>query len=228
VPTLSNPLGSCIPLADRQRLAQLVALRGIPLVEDVLCNDLAAREEHRRAVRSFDTTGHVMICGSFSKTVAPGLRLGWVDAGRWGPKLVRLKESTSGSQTTMVERALADLLTQPGIEAGYRQMRRTIAARVDEARGLIAQHFPEGSRVTDPQGGFILWVELPRSIDSLELFQACLADNIVIAPGKMFSATSHFRHCIRLGLGERWDDPQRRALRRVGELARSMVANGAV
>jgi DNA-binding transcriptional MocR family regulator len=137
-----------------------------------------------------------------------------------------MKESTSGSQTTMLERALADLLTQPGIEAGYRQLRATIAARVDEARGLIAQHFPEGTRVTDPQGGFILWVELPRSLDSLALFQDCLAENIVIAPGKMFSATNHFEHCIRLGLGGRWDDTHRHALRRVGDLAKSIVLNG--
>jgi DNA-binding transcriptional MocR family regulator len=163
-----------------------------------------------------------MTCGSFSKTIAPGLRLGWVDAGRWGPKLVRMKEATSGSQTTILERALADLLTQPGIEAGYRQLRATIAARVDEARRLIAQNFPEGTRVTDPQGGFILWVELPKRIDALELFQACLTEKIIIAPGKMFSATGYFDHCIRLGLGGRWDDTHRHALRRVGDLAKSM------
>ncbi|TJW07316.1 MAG: PLP-dependent aminotransferase family protein [Mesorhizobium sp.] len=223
VPTLSNPIGSSIPLADRRRLGQMVAERGIPLIEDVLYNDLAEHEEQRQAVRSFDTSGHVMICGSFSKTVAPGLRLGWVDAGRWGAKLVRMKESTSGSQTAIIERALADLLAQPGIEAGYRQLRATIATRVDEARGLIAQHFPDGTRVTDPQGGFILWVELPQGIDTLELFQTCLAESIVIAPGKMFSATNHFRHCIRLGLGGRWDDAHRHALRRVGELAKAMV-----
>ncbi|GLS38505.1 GntR family transcriptional regulator [Mesorhizobium tianshanense] len=223
VPTLSNPIGSSIPLADRRRLAQMVAERGIPLIEDVLYNDFAEHEDQRQAVRSFDTTGHVMICGSFSKTIAPGLRLGWVDAGRWGAKLVRMKESTSGSQTTIIERALADLLAQPGIEAGYRQIRATIAARVDEARGLIARHFPGGTRVTDPRGGFILWLELPHGIDSLDLFQACLAESIVIAPGKMFSATNHFRHCIRLGLGGRWDDAHRHALRRVGELAETMA-----
>lgn len=225
VPTLSNPIGSSIPLADRQRLARMVADRGIPLVEDVLYNDLAELDEQRRAVRSFDATGHVMMCGSFSKTIAPGLRLGWVEAGRWGAKLVRLKESTSGSQTAVLERAMADLLTQPGIEAGYRQLRATVATRVDEARGLIARYFPAGTRVTDPQGGFIIWVELPHSIDSLELYRVCLAENIVIAPGKMFSATNHFGHCIRLGLGGRWDDAHRHALQRVGELANSMVAN---
>jgi DNA-binding transcriptional MocR family regulator len=224
VPTLSNPIGSSMPLGDRRRLADMVAERGVPLIEDVLYNDFAEHDDQRRAVRSFDTTGHVIMCGSFSKTIAPGLRLGWVDAGRWGSKLVRMKESTSGSQTVVLERALADLLTQPGIEAGYRQLRATVAARVDEARGLIAQYFPEGTRVTDPQGGFILWVELPQTVDSLELSQACIAENIVIAPGKMFSATNHFRHCIRLGLGGRWDDAHRHGLRRIGEIARVIAS----
>ena len=163
-----------------------------------------------------------MLCGSFTKTIAPGLRLGWVDAGRWSAKLAGLKQATSGSQSVLIERALADLLTQPGIEANYRQMRATIAARVDEARGVIAQHFPKGTRVTDPPGGFILWVELPRGTDALALFRACLDDNIVIAPGTMFSATDHFRHCIRLGLGGAWDDAHRAALRRVGSLATTM------
>ena len=219
VPTLSNPIGATMPLAERRRLAQMVAERRVPLIEDVLYNDLAENEELRRAVRSFDTSGHVMICGSFSKTVAPGVRLGWVDAGRWGEPLARLKQATSGSQAVVLERAMADLLTQPGIEAGYRQMRATLAARMDEARGLIAQHFPKGTRVTNPTGGLILWAELPRGVDALALFQACLGENIVIAPGTMFSATDHFRHCVRLGLGGIWDDAHRRALRRVGSLA---------
>ena len=222
VPTLSNPIGATMPLPERRRLAHMVAERRVPLIEDVLYNDFAESDEHRRAVRSFDSTGHVMICGSFSKTVAPGLRLGWVEAGRWGEQLARLKQATSGSQSVMLERALADLLTQPGIEAGYRPLRASLAARVDEARGLIARHFPQGTRVTNPAGGLILWAELPRGIDSLALFQACLAENIVIAPGTMFSATDHFRHCVRLGLGGTWDDAHRRALRRVGSLAAAL------
>ncbi|MGJ7534544.1 MULTISPECIES: PLP-dependent aminotransferase family protein [unclassified Variovorax] len=226
VPTLSNPMGASMPTAERRRLAQMVAERGIPLIEDVIYNDLAEQDEQRRAVRSFDTTGHVMLCGSFSKTIAPGLRLGWVDAGRWGTKVSRMKQVTSGSQSAMLERAMADLMTQPGIEANYRQMRATIAARVDEVRGLIAQHFPKGTRVTDPPGGFILWVELPQGVDSLALFQACLAEGIVISPGTMFSATNHFRNCIRLALAGLWDDAHRHALRRVGALAATMVRPG--
>ncbi|WP_374318143.1 PLP-dependent aminotransferase family protein [Aquabacterium sp.] len=219
VPTLSNPLGSSMPLAERRRLAQMLARHGIPLIEDVLYNDLCEEDDKRRAVRSFDTDGLVMVCGSFSKTIAPGLRIGWVDAGRWGDKLRRLKASTSGSQAVVLERAMADLLTQPGIEAGYRHLRSVVGARVDEARGLISEHFPKGSRVTDPAGGFILWVELPDTVDSLDLFNACLKERICIAPGRMFSATDRFRHCVRLGVGGRWGEAERQALARVGQLA---------
>ncbi len=224
VPTLSNPLGSCMPLAERRRLAQMVGERGIPLIEDVLYNDLAEQDDKRRAVKAFDTTGHVMICGSFSKTVAPGLRLGWVEGGRWSTQLRRLKAVHSGSQTELIELAMADLLTQPGHESAYRQLRATLAVRMDEARGLIAEHFPKGSRVTAPAGGFILWVELPGGLDSMALYRACLARHICIAPGTMFSATDRFRHCIRLGVGGRWDDSRRQALRDIGQIAQGMAA----
>lgn len=223
VPTLANPLGATMTTPDRKRLAQMVAGRGIPLIEDVLYNDLAEQEDRRRSVRAFDPTGHVMVCGSFSKTIAPGLRVGWVEAGRWTAALSRLKAATSGGTTAVVEHAMAELLTQPGLEAGYRQLRSTIAARVDEARDVIARSFPRGTRVTDPPGGFILWVELPGGLDSFELFQACLAERICIAPGTMFSATDRYRHCVRLGVGGRWDDAQRAGLRRIGEIACAML-----
>lgn len=224
VPTLANPLGASLPPAERRRLAQMCAAARVPLIEDVLYNDLAEQDDRRRAVKSFDEQGWVMICGSFSKTVAPGLRLGWVEAGRWHAQLQRLKMATSGGHTTVTELALADLLGQTGAEAAFRQLRATIAARVDEARGLIAQHFPRGTRVTDPPGGYILWVEFPGGLDSTALFRACLAERICIAPGTMFSATGRYRHCIRLGVGGRWSDAHRRALQRIGELAHRLQA----
>ena len=223
VPTLSNPVGSTLSLDDRARLAAMVSRHEVPLIEDVIYNDLAEHDDARRAVKSFDTTGHVMMCGSFSKTVAPGIRLGWVDAGRWQAKVGVLKAATSGAQTAMLELAMADLLTQPGTEANFRQLRAAVAVRVDDAGCLIAQSFPPGTRVTDPPGGFILWVELPPEVDSIELFRACVAERIVFAPGTMFSATDRYRHCIRLGVGGPWDNAQRDGLRRIGEIASGMA-----
>ncbi len=120
VPTLSNPLGATMPQPERRRLARMVAARGIPLIEDVLYNDLAESDDARRAVRSHDDSGHVIVCGSFSKTVAPGLRLGWVEGARWAPQLARLRMTNHGGQTAVVELAMADLLSQPGSEAARR------------------------------------------------------------------------------------------------------------
>lgn len=223
VPTLSNPMGSCMPVAERKRLAQMVAQHDIALIEDVIYNDLAEQEDKRRAVRSFDASGHVMICGSFSKTMAPGLRLGWVDGGRWAQALHKIQSVQSGAQTAVVELALADLLNQAGSAAALRQLRATLARRVDEARALIADSFPKGTRVSDPGGGFILWVELPPGLDALALYAACMAENICIAPGAMFSASPRFRHCIRLGVGGRWGEEHPLALRRIGALAGQML-----
>lgn len=222
VPTLSNPIGASMPVPERKRLVQMLARHKVPMIEDVLYNDLCEEDDRRRAVQSFDTAGQVMLCGSFSKTIAPGLRLGWIAAPAWTERLQRLKAATSGSETVMLQRALADLLTQPGIEAGYRQLRGVVAARVDEARGLISRHFPKGTRVTAPAGGFILWLELPGEIDTVALFEACLDEHICIAPGSLFSATDRFRHCMRLGLGGKWGDAERRALARVGKLAEAL------
>jgi DNA-binding transcriptional MocR family regulator len=134
-----------------------------------------------------------------------------------------LKDTTSGGQTAVLELALADLLMQPGHESAYRHLRSTIAARVDEARGLVAEHFPRGTRVTDPPGGFILWAELPGAIDSLRLFEACLAERICVAPRVLFGASGRYRHCVRLGVGGTWDETQREALRRIGRIAASML-----
>ena len=224
VPTLSNPMGACMAVAERKRLAQMVSQHDVALIEDVIYNDLAEQEDKRRAVRSFDGSGHVMLCGSFSKTMAPGLRLGWVDGGRWAQALHKIQSVQSGSQTPVVELALADLLNQAGSAAALRQLRATLARRVDEARGLIADSFPKGTRVSDPGGGFILWVELPAGLDAVTLYEACLAENICIAPGSMFSASPRFRHCIRLGVGGRWGPEHPQALRRIGALADQMLA----
>jgi len=223
VPTLGNPLGASMPLAERKRLAQLLAVHQVPLIEDAIYNDLAEREEHRRAVKSFDSEGLVMLCSSFSKTVAPGLRVGWVEAGRWTVPLRRIKTALSGGHTSLTELAMADLLTQPGHEPHLRRLRQTIARRVDEARALVADSFPRGTRVTDPPGGLMLWLELPEGSDSVALFRACLEERIVFAPGTLFSASERYRHCLRLSVGGTWTEVQQRALRRIGALAQQLL-----
>ena len=218
VPTLSNPLGSCMPLAERRRLAQVASQHDFAVIEDAVYNDLVFSDELRRTVKSFDTTGHVMLCDSFTKTVAPGLRLGWVEAGRWTARLRQLN-NVQGAQTAVIELAMAELLAQAGYLAGMRQLRSWAAARLEEARSLLAEHFPPGTRVSDPPGGFLLWVELPRGLDAQALFEAAQAEGILVAPGRLFSAHERFKNCVRIGVGADWTDRHPQALARVGQLA---------
>ncbi|MDT7835573.1 aminotransferase-like domain-containing protein [Aquabacterium sp. OR-4] len=224
VPTLQNPLGACMPLAERRRLAALLAEHRVPLIEDAIYNDLAERDEYRRAVKSFDPEGWVMLAASFSKTVAPGLRVGWAEGGRFGDALRRRKMACSGGHTGVVEMAMAELLTQPGYEPQLRRLRQVFAQRLAEARQLIGQHFPRGTRVTDPAGGLMLWLELPSGVDAMQLFRDCQAEGICIAPGPMFSAGPRYRHCVRLSVGQGWTLPHQQAMARVGWLAQRLHA----
>jgi len=227
VPTLSNPLGACMPQGERRRLAQMAARHGLAVIEDAVYSDLAEQDEHRRAIKSYDTTGHVMLCDSFSKTLAPGLRLGWVEAGRWTEPLRRIKDMQAGGQSPVLELALADLILQTGHAAAMRQLRAAIAARVDDVRRVIASSFPPGTRVSDPPGGLLFWLELPRSVDTVQLHQAFLSERILVPPGTIFGTGGRFRNCLRIGVGGDWTPRHVSALRRVGELACAMAAASA-
>lgn len=222
VPTLSNPLGAVMKHADKRALVQLLAARQIPLIEDVVFNDLLASDERRKAAKAFDTEGGVMVCGSFSKTVAPGVRLGWVEAGRWKDAVTTLKRVQGGPTNVVLEQALADLLTQGGYEGRMRRLSALMKGRLEEARGLISEGFPRGTRVSAPSAGYTLWVELPEQLDTMVLFQRCVAEGITFGPGSLFTATDRFNHCLRLSFAGAWTGVEHRALARIGELAKRM------
>lgn len=226
VPTLSNPLGAIMPTAERQRLARLAQTHGVAVIEDVVFCGLTEPDARFNAVRSHDPSGFVMVCGSFSKTVAPGLRLGWVDAGRWRDQVLHEARMTGVTQLIPAQAALAELLNQTGHAAGLRRLRARLRQRLAEARALIGQSFPPGTRVTDPRGGYSLWVELPAGMDSLSLYHRASAEGISFTPGTMFSSSGRFEHCLRLGVGA-WTDAHRQALRRLGAMARAQREAGA-
>ena len=225
VPTLSNPMGTIMPTAAKKRLAELLERRQVPLIEDVICNDLAPTEDARRAVKSFDRSGNVMICGSFGKTLAPGLRgIGWVEGGRWAQQVAGLKRAFSGGGSEVVEWAVAELLDQGGYEQSLRQRRVAFATKLADMRQLIGETFPPGTRVTDPGAGYVLWVELPRGVDSIELYRRCLEQRIVIVPGPVFTTTDRYRNCLRLNAEGSWNAQTEQALRTVGAIATSLAA----
>ena len=145
-----------------------------------------------------------MLCSSFSKTLAPGLKVGWIEPGKWRDTVRMLKFVVSGGQNEVVELAVAELIESGGYERSLRQLRRRFESQVDVARGVIAESFPRGTRVTRPSGAYILWVELPKGADTVALFEKLLERGITIAPGPMFSASQRYRNCMRLSVGQSW------------------------
>lgn len=222
-PTLSNPMGTSMPMGERERLVELLASREIPLIEDVVYNDLAVKDTDRRAVKSFDKGGWVLMCSSYSKTVAPGLRVGWLHAGRFRERVRMLKSAFSGGNCTVNELTLTELLAESNYSRQLRRLHKVNRQVLLDARRVVAMSFPSGTRVTDPAGGSTLWLELPSKIDSQILFKACLDERILIAPGTMFSASDSHRNCIRLNIPGSWGAKHSSALQRVGEIASSMV-----
>ena len=168
---------------------------------------------------TIDRAGNVMLCSSFSKTLAPGLKAGWIVPGRWRDAIRMLKFVASGGQNELVELAIAEMLESGGYERTLRALRRRFRSQVDAARALIAEAFPRGTRVTYPSGGYILWIELPNGCDTVALFETLVERGITIGPGPMFSASQRYRNCMRVSVGSGWTPRHEQALREVGRLA---------
>lgn len=228
VPSFSNPLGSCMPDDAKQRLVALLSERSIPLVEDDVYGDLAFGPARPRPAKAFDRDGSVIYCGSFSKTLAAGFRVGFVAPGRWRERVEVLQFATRVAVPTLPQRAVARFLADGGYDRHLRALRVRLEQNVARAAAVVAAEFPAGTRVSRPRGGCFLWVEMPLAVDALQLQRRALEAGVSIAPGHVFSASSAHASCIRLSCGEPWSERIDAAIRLVGRLARRLASVRAV
>ena len=193
-----NPVGASMPEAKKQALVELLARHQVPLIEDDVYAELYYSQQAPKPAKAFDTQGLVMHCGSFAKSLAPGYRIGWVAAGRFAQKIERLKLMTSLCASMPAQAAIADYLQHGGYDRHLRKLRYALEGQQANMLAAIARHFPAQTRVSQPSGGYFLWLELPEQMDALKLFHMALAQGISIAPGPIFSPTRRFGNCIRL------------------------------
>jgi DNA-binding transcriptional MocR family regulator len=219
----SNPLGSCMPEETKRRLVELLAERKIPLIEDDIYGSLAFAPTRPHVAKSYDSQGLVLLCSALTKTLAPGYRIGWTAPGIFSAEVHRLRHTSSLGNPMVTQLAVAEFLATGGYERHLRHLRRTYAQSVEQVSDSVARHFPAGTRVTRPQGGHVLWVELPEKTDTLELHRVALANRITIAPGPIFSARQQYRNCLRLNCAIFWTDQVERALVKLGSLANRMA-----
>jgi DNA-binding transcriptional MocR family regulator len=217
--TFQNPLGSLMPEPKKKALVALLAQHGIPLIEDDVYAELYFGDKRPLPAKAFDTQGLVMHCSSFSKSLAPGYRIGWVAAGRHAKAVARLKLTSTLGASAPVQAALAHYLERGGFDKHLRRLRLTLASQQLPMVQAVARHFPAGTRATRPAGGYFLWVELPEGVDALALHRAALAHGISVAPGPIFSASQAFANCLRLNYGHAWDARTEAAVATLGRLA---------
>jgi DNA-binding transcriptional MocR family regulator len=212
--TLHNPTGATLSEERKRALIQLLRTRSIPLIED----DVYAELQFGAAVRpakAFDSEGQVLHCGSFSKSLAPGYRLGWVAAGRHADAVQRAKAIATLGTSLPVQLAVARMLREGGFDAHLRRLRAALAAGQRRALAAVRAQWP-GAQVLAPVGGYFLWVELPRTVDALEVHRRALDAGISIAPGPLFSARRGFGNCLRLNYGHAWTEGTTQAMTLIG------------
>ncbi|MEW6280282.1 MAG: PLP-dependent aminotransferase family protein [Candidatus Eremiobacterota bacterium] len=220
-PCYSNPIGSRMPEENKQQLVESLRQREIPLIEDDIYGDLSFSQHRPHACRAYDDSGNTMLCSSLSKTLAPGYRIGWAVPGPRRARVELLKTFTNIACPGLTQMAMAEFLATGGYDHHLRRVRRVYARQTGQMADAIGRHFPYGTRVTRPTGGFVLWVELPRTVDSLEVYLRALHEGISLAPGHLFSVGPRYRNFLRLNAA--WWSPQvERAVALIGVIARTL------
>ncbi|MCS3429530.1 PLP-dependent aminotransferase family protein [Klebsiella sp. BIGb0407] len=219
IPSGHNPLGFTMPEENRRRLASMGHTYEIAIIEDAMYAELQFGPSPVPNIKAFDTDGWVMVCASYTKTVAPDFRIGWLEAGRFRDIARQMKFTSTVAEPALLTETLGLFLENGSYDLHLRFLKKRYNEQIEAVRALLSRHFPEGTRVSRPQCGFILWLELPGDIDTLDLFHAALDEKIICMPGLLCSGNKAFSHCLRLAVCFELTDQYVSGIRKLGELA---------
>ena len=217
ISNFNNPLGSCIPDDAKKGLVKLLAKHKIPLIENDIFGEIYFNDRRPLVAKAYDHEGLVMLCSSFSKDLCPAYRVGWVVPGRFRETVEWLKYTSTLANPTLSEHAIAEFMASGSYDPYLRRIRRIYTRHVASMSQAVRRFFPEATKLTRPAGGFVLWVQLPDSVDSLTLYRRALDVGVAITPGYLFSATEQYSNFIRLNAAN-WSDKAERAIQRLGRL----------
>ena len=224
-PNYSNPLGSEMPESKKRKLVAMLAEWKIPLIEDDVYGDLTYADSRPKLAKAYDKTGDVILVSSFSKTLAPGYRVGWVAAGRFQQDIERIKFASTVCSPTLTQLAVAEFLAGGGYDHHLKRARKAYAENVAKMSEAVSRHFPAGTKMSRPQGGFVLWVELDPSVDTLKLYARASVEGIIFAPGAIFSAQEAYKNCLRLN-ASKWNERIELAIAKLGKMIEKEIRRG--
>lgn len=216
--TVNNPLGSMMSNEERKKLVELVESYNVPLIEDEVYSELYFTDEKPKPAEIFSKKGLVMTCSSFSKTAAPGYRVGWLLAGKYEEKAKRIKRAQSCSTAVLPQWTLSDYLISGEYDKHLKILRRKLQYNSERMRSLIAKHFPDEVCISEPKGGGVLWVRCRSHVDTGKLFHDAIKQGVSFAPGTIFSATGKYTNFMRISFGVQWEDTVEDAIKILGAI----------
>ena len=218
MPNFQNPLGFQMPEERKRELVDFATKADLPIIENGVYNELYFGNTHPSTLKSYDKKGLVLHCSSFSKSLTAAYRVGWALPGRYRDQVEKLKFLNTLSTPSISQLAIAEFLERDGYEHHLRRIRKAYAQQANLMRAMVSRFFPEGTRMSSPAGGYVLWIELPQKIDAMRLYQLALEQGITIGPGYMFSISDNFRNFIRLNYSSPWSSEVEQAVITVGKI----------
>ena len=199
VPDFQNPSGRRWSVSRRRRLAELAARFNVPVIEDAPYAELCYDGEPLPPVASFDEAGLVILLGTFSKIIAPGLRLGWVTADRAIlHRYVLAKQGADLHTSSLTQLLAARFMNYNDLDEHIARLREVYRERRNAMLIALDEHLPAGARFTRPAGGLFLWVELPPHMDARDVLERCLEENVAFVPGEAFFPNGGHENTLRL------------------------------
>lgn len=221
IPNFSNPLGAKMSEANKKALIKLANTTDMVLIEDDIYGDLDFSHNRPRPLKAFDTHEKVIYCSSFSKTIAPGMRVGWLVSANYLEAVEYQKIITNVSVSPLPQMVISDILQTGRYEKHLRYIRVELEKSMSRIRAAVARYFPRETRMTLPGGGYVLWLELPSGVDALRISEQALAKGISVAPGPIFSSSGKYTNYIRLSFAVKWRPEIDLALGKLGALVKA-------
>lgn len=225
IPDFHNPVGASLTIEKRQQLAAAAARTGVPLIEDDPYSLLRYTGDVRPPIKAYDEAGLVFYVGSFSKIIAPAMRLGWIVApASIMPKLTVLRESLDLESSQLLQRLVTEFLTRGCLDMHLRDLNAANHTRRDAMRAALEHELGGLAKWTVPDGGIFLWVTLPEGLDTAPLLAPAFERQVAFIPGSNFSADGSFANTMRLNYSNNTPERIGEGLRRLGALVREAHA----
>ncbi|WP_294328067.1 PLP-dependent aminotransferase family protein [uncultured Chryseobacterium sp.] len=219
----NNPLGFQMPDENKKELVRMLTEYNVPLVEDDVYGNIYFGAGRPKPCKFYDEAGIVMWVGSVSKTLAPGYRVGWVAPGKFKEKIIRQKLVQTVSSPSLFSDVIADFLEHGRYDHHLRMFRKKLYANYLQIQKSVTQYFPDNTKISEPKGGFMLWLELDKRICTEDLYDEAVSQKVNFAPGRMFSQYNQYQNCMRLNYALEWTDRVESDLEKLGKMIKNRI-----